>query len=393
MADEKGLEGEFTKANRDIFKVGTRSRAPKKLNGKQVKTLHSLWMSLTRSDLSTVLDNNGIDFPLHSKKDVLVGFLIEGMVPLTVPSKKRTRSDSKDDTADDNRPKNKKSTQEQDAADIQDLLDGNSESDDSAEEEAPLAKKGIPFKKSLLSTYWKAMVLLFCRWGYFTDRRMAHVIRKVFKGEYVPLHLLFESDPLKPKALKVKSSGRLTVDDDELDDDLVQDPICWSILFLRLIALISVCFPDSISAVSLYHSTLLTWFHERRYPFNSILEYEKRLRLHSQRSAPRSWSTVDLQLMARFLLPHGQSATRAKVPSNQLSAYFNSSQPPNPARGPSHRAPSDAPSATPVCFRWRDRKCKFGDKCRFRHSCSSCPGVKIHDKHSCPLWQKKGLGD
>ena len=196
---------------------------------------------------------------------------------------------------------------------------------------------------------------------------------------YIPLSLLWEVDPLLSNKLKVKNG---TLELDKVAIIKIVEPLQWSMLFLRLVSVISVVYPAESDLLSIYHATLVTWLYEKRYPFTSIVDYDKRMRLRTQGQSPRDWPTVDLQLMARYLLsapvrgPTGcLEQPRSSLPLSQGT----------PAIGSPPELPSST-SSLPVCFRWRDRKCKFGEKCRFRHSCDSCLGVTVHNKQSCPRW-------
>lgn len=40
-----------------------------------------------------------------------------------------------------------------------------------------------------------------------------------------------------------------------------------------------------------------------------------------------------------------------------------------------------------VCYDWAQKNCKFGDRCRFTHNCSSCGvrGEQKHDREKCAV--------
>jgi hypothetical protein len=96
------------------------------------------------------------------------------------------------------------------------------------------------------------------------------------------------------------------------------------------------------------------------YEWPSVLQYH--LSFHNKRLAEpmTSWSTQEVELKARFLIPKSSASFRQ---SQRYNPYGN----PNTQTKPSH-------SGQEVCFKWNGEKGCSYTPCRFTHLCNICRG-------------------
>jgi hypothetical protein len=328
-------------------------------------TLTQLWMTFTKPRLSAFSKKAGSNISQNDTKAMIIDGLVKLKVLLPVP--KRSRDDDDDD--DEKKSKRPRGVSfSEDGEIIKSLLDENKSLEPVPETEST----GTFFSKSESASLTAKMMMKMKRWGHFLKKDIATICVAILTKCFFVLSLLWERDPFEDQSVKL--AGGLTFN--QKAKWSWTTPLQWAIALRRMFTLVTIVWPDQNEAAATYYDVFMGMIHSARYPFRRVVEYERRLRLKIIGSDDGdSWPTTDLQLMSAFLLA-------AQSNSDQSSSNDNVS-------GVKH----SKGSKTAICFRWRDRKCKQGDKCRFRHSCDACgPGVTVHDKNTCPQGSKSQSG-
>jgi hypothetical protein len=332
--------------------------------------LTRLWMTLTKPKLIKLLKNNDGDVAQSDTKSIVIKALIERRV--LFPVKKRPRPD--DDDAD-RVPKTSRTT-DPDLLALSEVLNSDEDSDTDGKFDPGLS----PGKPTLHTHNSKAYEMISKRtrvWGYFPKSTMKVIHYGIINLTFITLGLMFERDPFEEQTVKV--AGGLTLNKKTMMRFFF--PLPWLLGLYRYLSLIAAVHKPMTQAVFDYFMTFLQWCYENRYPFARIVEYERRLRLQNLGNPNKAdWPTTDFNLLTNFLLV--ETSTNYSRSSSSSSSSSSSDQ---VSGGQNSGASSGKKS---ICFKWRDRTCKFGDACRFRHSCDHCKATKVHVKEVCPHWLK-----
>jgi hypothetical protein len=325
-----------------------------------------LWMTLTKPRLVKAVKEAGGSLTQLDTKSVLVEFLL-GKRTLLPVSKKRPMDDDKDNDEED--AATAKARKKDQLA-----LDGVLGSDDSDDDDGdPTPDPYVSIGNIPISRRREVVVIVKAttrRWGHFLPQVLRRLCTCLLTLQFFPLGLLFEQDPFEEKAVKITTGITLN----KKEQMRFVEPLQWLVGVSRMTELLSAVHTNLRVVLNLYRDTFLVWCWERRYSFDRIVEYERRLRLQNL-GTNVDWPTTDLGLMTNFLL----------VASEMPRGISSSS----PSYGSSNQSSSSSSSGrTSICYRWRDRKCKFGDSCRFKHACDHCSATDVHDKSKCPHWIK-----